>query len=175
MSLAGCETDTTISEQAQIVGDPSVGLSLRETIVSHPTLHDPEIERRYLLVRGDEERALGGYTDEGHEGLTRAPSRVGPLLVIPSAAHVALVQGVDGPLEDARVTWFFPYDAPCFVEAPINGHYDVIVERVTLEEGAIVIAYAPSSRAPEGTPPLHFRSRDGGRSFTWDECPSTRR
>ncbi|MBX7196396.1 MAG: hypothetical protein K1X94_30360 [Sandaracinaceae bacterium] len=178
-SLAACEHDERLSDRTFSVEDPraraETRLSVREEIVLHPTIQDPVIERRYTLGRGSHSWSLGGYEDEAREGLTIPPRVVGDTLVVMSGAHVALVRDASaGAITNEQVRWFSPYDAACFDRATINGHYDVRARSVSIEGAQVRLEYGPSDTAIEGSVgAIHFTSRDGGRSFVWDECPAS--
>jgi len=167
-----------VLEPSEVLSDHSSRLSdlvVREVITRHPTLHDSLIERSYELTRGAEARALGGYTDEATEGLTRPPFVSGHALVLLSTWHVAVVEDVDGALASSRVTWISPYDAPCFAEhSALHGYYELRATDAEIGDRVWTLSFEPHPfRAPSGMPEeVVLRSRDRGRTWTWDACPA---
>lgn len=148
-------------------------LVVEETILRHDTLHDPRIERRYVVVRGAERLEIGGFEDEASDGISHEARVQAGVLVVLSASRVGVVRGVDGPLREAETSWFLPYDVPCFAErATPNGFYDIVATRAEIRGREWRLTYQRHPGASESVPSeLAFRSSDGGRTFAWEGCP----
>lgn len=166
--VAGCfelPPDEVIADRTAEVG----GITVHETITRHATMHDPIVERRYEVAWGGSTRELGGYEDEDTIGMTIAPFRRGDTLVVTSGAHVALVGPLRGPAREARVSWFSPYDAACFVEqaGSVNGHYDLVALDAAIEGQRVRLTYGPRrDRArDDDARSFVFVSSDGGRHY----------
>lgn len=161
----GCELmpSETLSERTFTTPHAVV----RETIVLHPTLHDPVIERRYVIARDGVARDVGGYSDEAREGIETPPFERGGALVIASGAHVAVIEGIAGDLDAARVTWRSPYDAACFVtQRPhVNGHYDLVVDDVAIHGAHWRVRWVPHRGRGEPEVAITMISDDGGRTL----------
>jgi hypothetical protein len=157
------ETTWVISERTFTTPHASV----RETMVLHPTIHDPVIERRYVVLRGADALEIGGYADEARDGIDTPPFERDGVLVITSGAHVAVIEDITGDLDAARVTWRSPYDAACFVsERPgVNGHYDLVVEDVVIEGARWRVRWVPRAGRVVGGDAITTTSVDGGRSL----------
>lgn len=142
--------------------------SVHEQIERIESFPDDQYERGYEVAWGGARRAIGGYRDEGSDGVVIAPFERGETLVILSGAHVALVGPLRGPVEDATVRWFMPYDAPCFVARMpgVNGHYDLVALDVTIERHEVRARYGEDPRRrTDDARTITFASRDGGQHF----------
>lgn len=163
--VIGCEVTPSETLSERVFTTPHA--IVRETIVLHPTLHDPNIERRYVVEHDGVSREIGGYSDEAQEGIETAPFEAGGALVITSGAHLAVIEGIAGDLDATRVTWRSPYDAACFLsERPqVNGHYDLVVERVSIDGARWRVRWAPREGRGERDVAITMMSDDGGRTL----------